>query len=784
MITRDTANCRSAARIVIVSGLALGSWASPTRAQSPGRACGTGTIAGTVRSRGADLPVGGARVTFACGARDVITDSAGSYVLTGAALGRVDVTVHAEGYRPLVATVLVTDTGTVYVDIELTPGPTPQEIIVLDSVHVVGRSVRDSAAGLPLDPVTESDGRRVDAAVISATVLTGEKDVLRALSTDPHMRSVGVPQSPTALADRGGPPDALVVTVDGLPVWSPLHTSGVTAAINPDAVSGVTIHDGAPAARYGGGLSGVVDVTTRDPDTLAAVAGIGTAAARATVAVPFAGGADGAMLSARRSYSGLFPGRADGPADAMGWTDVVSDIRVGTAAGEFTALLVASGDRVAADGIDGNPVGSPNGMGLRSQTIGLLWRRKLGDVEATARAWDAEYSAGIDWTADTLNRHLASRAGSAGAAAELSAAGTEVGASAEQLHTAYRVTGPSARGLLDAGAAPMIVSVFAAHHWSLPDRLALDAGARVAGTEITGPRIEPRLAAAAMPLAGVVIQVGYARMHQFDQSLRNDESPLVTVLGIDLPVAVGTPHLPLAQSDELSAAIGVPVGRGGRLTVDGYDRWLAGLVLVAPATNEPAAMTGFLTGTGRARGMSATLSGGEGPNSRVRWRATYGLGRTTLETTTGLTYHPSYSLGQSGSALLELRLARATTLRVAGVLASDWRTSIATTAVGWEHDPLLGVPSEVVGWSATTTGPLDATRVPMYTRLDAGVEHDWRLGRSGGALSLFGGLSNLLNRRDILGYAAAPTHVGNSGTVLQAVQSPPASLTAGLGWRY
>jgi hypothetical protein len=312
----------------------------------------------------------------------------------------------------------------------------------------------------------------------------------------------------------------------------------------------------------------------------------------------------------------------------------------------------------------------------------------------------------------------------------------------------------------------------------------MDAGARFAGTSQTGPRLEPRLAITAMPVGGVVMEAGYARMHQFDQSLRNDESPLATVFGVDLPVAVGTPNLPLAQSDELSASIGVPVGHAARLTVDGYDRWLAGLALVAPATSEPAAMTGFLTGSGHSRGLSATLSGGEGPNDRLRWRAVYGWGHTTLETTTGLTYHPSYALGQSGSVLLGLRLGRATMVRLGGVVASDWRTSIATTAVGWERDPYFGVPGEVVGWGATTLGPLDAMHVPVYTRLDAGIEHDWSLGRSGNVLSLFGGLSNLLDQRNVLGYAAERGLGGNGATVLRAVESPPSSVTAGLAWRY
>jgi hypothetical protein len=737
-----------------------------------------------VRSRGGD-PVVGARVAFACGARDTVTDSAGGYVLAGAAPGRVDVTVHADGYQPLILTVLVTDTETAYVDIELTPDVVRTPVIVLDSVHVRGRTVADRIEGASPDLRTESDGRAIDASVISATALTGDVDVLRALTTDPHMRAVGGPQSPTAVGDRGGPPGALAVTVDGLPMWNPLHASGGTAAINPDVVSAVTIHDGVPAARYGGRLSGVVDLTTSASDTLRALAGLGTAAARATVAVPFAGGADGVTLSARRSYDGLLPERADGAADAMGWSDLFGDVHIGTAAGDFRAVLVASGDRVAADAPNGSPVDAKSGMGWRSQTLGLIWSRRLGDIAVTARAWDAEFAAAIDVTAGMLDRNLASHAGSTGAAAEISVAGTEIGASVEQLRTRYAVTGPSPAGLLDVVAAPTVLSAFAAHRWALPnERLAMEAGARVAETERTGPRLEPRLSVLAIPLGGVSIEGGYARMHQFDQSLRNDESPLATVFGVDLPVAVGTPRVPLAQSDEVSVAIGVPVGRAGRLTVDGYDRWLAGLVLVAPATSGPAAMSGFLTGTGRARGASATFSGGDDPADRVLWRATYGLGRTTLETTTGMTYQPSYALGQSGSVLLGLRLGRANLVRVAGVLASDWRTSMASTAVRWEHDPLVGPPAEVVGWSATTVGSLGVMRVPMYARLDAGVEHDWTLGRSRGALSLFGGLSNILNRRNVLGYAAAPGRGGMGGTVLQAVEAPPLSVTAGLAWRY
>ncbi len=63
---------------------------------------------------------------------------------------------------------------------------------------------------------------------------------------------------------RGGTPTQNLVLLDGMPVFQPFHIVGFYSAFPADLVAYADVHTGGFGARYGGRLSSVIDVATRN----------------------------------------------------------------------------------------------------------------------------------------------------------------------------------------------------------------------------------------------------------------------------------------------------------------------------------------------------------------------------------------------------------------------------------------------------------------------------------------------------------------------------------------
>lgn len=92
--------------------------------------------------------------------------------------------------------------------------------------------------------------------------LLGEKDVLKSLQLYPGTGSSL--ESSSNLLIRGGGADQNLYLLDGVPLYHTGHLFGLFSIFNGDAVKDVSLYKDAFPARYGGRLSSVVDIRTRD----------------------------------------------------------------------------------------------------------------------------------------------------------------------------------------------------------------------------------------------------------------------------------------------------------------------------------------------------------------------------------------------------------------------------------------------------------------------------------------------------------------------------------------
>lgn len=135
------------------------------------------------------------------------------------------------------------------INIKINPNILLKEIVIIDT-KIPKREEIEDAIILPVHNLN------------SMASLGGEPDIIRMVQS-----MAGV----TSAADgfggihvRGGSVDQNLILMDGVPVYNPSHTFGLFSIFNPSAIqSAKLIKNGFPA-RYGGRLSSVLDIITRD----------------------------------------------------------------------------------------------------------------------------------------------------------------------------------------------------------------------------------------------------------------------------------------------------------------------------------------------------------------------------------------------------------------------------------------------------------------------------------------------------------------------------------------
>jgi hypothetical protein len=130
----------------------------------------------------------------------------------------------------------------------------------------------------------------------------GEADVLKAIQLLPGIQQ-GT-EGTSGLLVRGGGPDQNLILLDGTPVYNTQHLFGIFSNFNADAIKNVEVYKGGFPARFGGRLSSVIDIVTKDGDMhkVHGEASIALIMSRFTLEGPIKKGKTSFLIGARRSY--------------------------------------------------------------------------------------------------------------------------------------------------------------------------------------------------------------------------------------------------------------------------------------------------------------------------------------------------------------------------------------------------------------------------------------------------------------------------------------------------
>ncbi|GAA4435323.1 carboxypeptidase-like regulatory domain-containing protein [Ravibacter arvi] len=253
------------------------------------KSAGNAVITGYIRNIRNGEALIGAAVFIEKPSIGAIADAMGYYSIT-LPKGRHTLKIKSFGMRETYRTIELYGNGTL--DIEM-----KESVIALREVAVIaGADVNVTSSQMGQVKLSMKTIRQIPSAL-------GEADLLRTVMTVPGVKSVG--ESSVGLNIRGGSADQNLITFNDVPVYNPSHLFGFFTSFNPDILKDVELYKSAIPARYGGRLSSVLEINSRDGNRkrLVGAGGIGLLTGKLSIEGPIVKDKSSFLISGRSTYS-------------------------------------------------------------------------------------------------------------------------------------------------------------------------------------------------------------------------------------------------------------------------------------------------------------------------------------------------------------------------------------------------------------------------------------------------------------------------------------------------
>ncbi len=252
-------------------------------------------IRGNVLDKNSGEPIPFANVYIEGSGKGGTTDLEGFY-----SLNKLDA-----GQYTIVATFIGYDTS--FVEVKVGANTIKNVSIYLAESTIKIETVNISAA-------RQTDRTEVKVSKISVTPrlikalpsVGGESDIVQYLQVIPGIISTG--DQGGQLYIRGGSPVQNKILLDGLTIYNPFHSIGFFSVFETDLIRNVDVFTGGFGAEYGGRISAIVDIKTKDGDKVhtGGYASISPFAAKAVIEGPISKfemgkGSSSFIISAKKS---------------------------------------------------------------------------------------------------------------------------------------------------------------------------------------------------------------------------------------------------------------------------------------------------------------------------------------------------------------------------------------------------------------------------------------------------------------------------------------------------
>lgn len=182
--------------------------------------------------------------------------------------------------------------------VALAPPGTTKAVILPAVLSEAGRLERRG-----FDTDAEVGGVRITAGALRSAPAFVEPDVMRAVQLLPGIEARS--DYAAGFNVRGGENDQNLILIDGYPVYNPYHLGGLFSTFIGATVASVDLRRGGLPVRYGGRLSGVLDVQSAEPVRagLHGTADVSLVSSSGSAGSAFGDGNGSWMIAARRTYA-------------------------------------------------------------------------------------------------------------------------------------------------------------------------------------------------------------------------------------------------------------------------------------------------------------------------------------------------------------------------------------------------------------------------------------------------------------------------------------------------
>ena len=207
------------------------------------------TISGFLRDKSSGEVLIGAAVYAEGSQTGAVTNAFGFYSLT-LPEDRYTLQYSYLGYRSVKQEIDLRKNLVLPVDLE-------ENTVEMNAVDIVG----DKHDRQPLATAL-SDVHFTPRILTALPGFAGDIDVIKALQAVPGIKSYG--DGSTMFYVRGGNSDQNLIMMDDAPIYNPSHLFGFFSAFAPDAIKEAEAYKGDFPASYGGRLSSVIDIRSKD----------------------------------------------------------------------------------------------------------------------------------------------------------------------------------------------------------------------------------------------------------------------------------------------------------------------------------------------------------------------------------------------------------------------------------------------------------------------------------------------------------------------------------------
>jgi hypothetical protein len=250
---------------------------------------GNATLSGTITDSKSGEPVIGASVFIEKPLIGAVTNQFGFFSIT-LPKGRHELHVKSIGMKNTLRQIMLYASGKLSIEIE--ESVTALKEIVVES----DRDLNISGMQMGVEKLDIKTMKQIPLAL-------GETDIMKVVLTLPGVQSVG--EGTVGLNVRGGATNQNLILYNDAVVYNPSHLFGFFSTFNPDVLKNVELYKSGINAEYGGRLSSVLDVHTREGNSkkFAGSGGISPITGRLTLEGPIIKDKTSFLLGVRSTYS-------------------------------------------------------------------------------------------------------------------------------------------------------------------------------------------------------------------------------------------------------------------------------------------------------------------------------------------------------------------------------------------------------------------------------------------------------------------------------------------------